>query len=41
MSFTLDDLAALIARRASAAPDSSYTSSLIAGGQAKAGKKFS
>ena len=40
MSFTLDDLAALIASRAKASADSSYTSSLIAGGQAKAGKKF-
>ena len=40
MSFTLDDLAALIAHRASTAQDTSYTSSLIAGGQAKAGKKF-
>ena len=40
MSFTLDDLAKLIASRASASGDTSYTSSLISGGQAKAGKKF-
>ena len=40
MSFTLDDLTKLIANRAHESADSSYTSSLIAGGQAMAGKKL-
>ena len=40
MSFSLDDLVVLIAARASASGDQSYTRSLIDGGQAKAGKKL-
>ena len=40
MSFSLDELTKLIASRAHESADSSYTSSLIAGGQAKAGKKL-
>lgn len=38
--FTLDDLTALIAQRASASADQSYTRMLIEGGQAKAAKKL-
>jgi len=40
MSFSLDDLVVLIAARASASGDQSYTRSLIDGGPAKAGKKL-
>ena len=39
-AFTLDTLAALIASRASALADASYTRSLIDGGAARGGKKF-
>ncbi|WP_294533833.1 phosphoribosyl-ATP diphosphatase [uncultured Rhodoblastus sp.] len=39
-SFTLDDLARLIASRASAPADSSYTRSLLDGGAARIAKKF-
>ena len=39
-AFTLDDLAALIASRAAATADASYTRSLIDGGVARTGKKF-
>ena len=39
-AFTLDDLAALIASRAVATADASYTRSLLDGGVARVGKKF-
>jgi phosphoribosyl-ATP pyrophosphohydrolase len=39
-SFTLDDLARLIAARAMADADSSYTRSLLDGGAARIAKKF-
>jgi phosphoribosyl-ATP pyrophosphohydrolase len=39
-AFTLADLAAIVARRAAAAPEESYTAKLIAGGPAKAAKKL-
>ena len=38
--FTLKDLEAIIARRAKASPDESWTAKLMAGGMEKAGKKF-
>ena len=38
--FTLNDLEAIIARRAKASPDESWTAKLVAGGMEKAGKKF-
>lgn len=39
-AFTLDDLARLIASRAAADADSSYTRSLLDGGAARIAKKF-
>jgi len=39
-SFTLDDLARIVAERAAAPPDASYTAKLIAGGPARAAKKL-
>ncbi|MDB5648456.1 phosphoribosyl-ATP diphosphatase [Methylobacterium sp.] len=38
--FTLNDLEALVADRAAASPDSSYTAKLLAGGPAKPAKKL-
>ena len=38
--FTLEDLARIVAERASAPPDQSYTAKLIAGGPARAAKKL-
>src|SRR5829696_6340166 len=38
--FTLPDLAALVAERAAASPDESYTAKLLAGGPARAAKKL-
>ena len=38
--FSLQDLAAIIAQRASASPDSSYTKSLLDQGTARAAKKM-
>ena len=38
--FTLSDLEALVAVRAEAPPDQSYTAKLLAGGPAKAAKKL-
>lgn len=38
--FTLSDLEALIAHRAEASPDESYTAKLLAGGPAKPAKKL-
>jgi phosphoribosyl-ATP pyrophosphohydrolase len=38
--FTLDDLAAIIAERAGASAESSYTKSLLDGGPARAAKKM-
>ncbi len=40
MTFTLATLQAIIRERASAAPDSSWTAQLLAGGPAKTAKKF-
>jgi len=40
MAFTLDDLEAIIARRAGAAPDESWTARLVAAGPARIAKKF-
>ena len=40
MSFTLDDLDAIVAARASAQADESYTRSLIEGGPARCAKKL-
>jgi phosphoribosyl-ATP pyrophosphohydrolase len=40
MAFTLEQLDAFLAERATAAPDQSYTAKLIAGGPAYAGKKL-
>ena len=40
MAFTLSDLAAIVAARASAPPDQSYTAKLLAGGPEKAAKKL-
>ncbi|MGC4409177.1 phosphoribosyl-ATP diphosphatase [Rhizobium rosettiformans] len=39
-SFTLDDLEAIVASRAEADPDQSWTAKLVAGGQDKAAKKL-
>jgi phosphoribosyl-ATP pyrophosphohydrolase len=39
-SFTLDDLAAIIAARANASASASYTKSLLDGGPARAAKKL-
>lgn len=39
-AFTLDSLAALVARRASAQADTSYTRSLLDAGMARCAKKF-
>ncbi|MDJ1158729.1 phosphoribosyl-ATP diphosphatase [Chelatococcus sp. SYSU_G07232] len=39
-AFTLDDLARIVAERAGASPEVSYTAKLIAGGAAKAAKKL-
>src|SRR6478736_2847269 len=39
-SFTLEDLARIIAARAAAPPDESYTAKLLADGPAKAAKKL-
>ena len=38
--FSLNDLAALVDRRAGTAPDASYTAKLLAEGPARAGKKL-
>jgi len=38
--FTLSDLEAIVATRAQAAPDQSWTAKLVAGGQPKAAKKL-
>lgn len=38
--FTLEDLAAIVAQRAAASPDVSYTAKLIDGGIGKAAKKL-
>jgi phosphoribosyl-ATP pyrophosphohydrolase len=38
--FTLDDLARIVAQRASASPEESYTAKLIAAGPARAAKKL-
>ncbi|MCJ2033500.1 phosphoribosyl-ATP diphosphatase [Methylobacterium sp. J-068] len=38
--FTLDDLEALVAERATASPDMSYTAKLLLGGPAKSAKKL-
>lgn len=40
MTFTLRDLEAVVARRAEAPADQSYTAKLLAGGQARAAKKL-
>jgi phosphoribosyl-ATP pyrophosphohydrolase len=40
MSFTLADLERIVAERASASPDESYTAKLIAGGPARLAKKL-
>ena len=39
-AFTLADLARIVAERAAASPDQSYTAKLIAGGPARAAKKL-
>jgi phosphoribosyl-ATP pyrophosphohydrolase len=39
-TFTLDDLACLVAERASASPEESYTAKLLADGPARAAKKL-
>lgn len=39
-AFTLDDLARLVAERAAAPPDRSYTAKLLADGPARAAKKL-
>ncbi|UJW75500.1 phosphoribosyl-ATP diphosphatase [Rhizobium sp. SL42] len=39
-AFTLSDLEAIVAKRAKAAPDQSWTAKLVAGGQNKAAKKL-
>ena len=39
-AFTLSDLERIVAERASASPDESYTAKLIAGGPARSGKKL-
>ncbi|CAH0338812.1 phosphoribosyl-ATP diphosphatase [Rhizobium sp. CECT 9324] len=38
--FSLSDLEAIVAKRANATPDESWTAKLVAGGQAKAAKKL-
>ena len=38
--FTLDDLARIVADRAAASPETSYTAKLLAGGPARAAKKL-
>jgi phosphoribosyl-ATP pyrophosphohydrolase len=38
--FTLDDLETIVAERAKASPDSSWTAKLVAAGQTKAAKKL-
>ncbi len=38
--FTLDDLARIVAERAAAPPETSYTAKLLAGGPARAAKKL-
>jgi phosphoribosyl-ATP pyrophosphohydrolase len=38
--FSLADLETIVARRAAASPEESWTARLVAGGQAKAAKKF-
>ena len=40
MSFSLSDLEAILAARAAAAPDESYTASLVAAGMPKAARKL-
>lgn len=40
MSFTLQDLERIVAARAAAPPEESYTAKLIAGGPARAAKKL-
>lgn len=40
MAFTLADLEAIVAARANASPDVSYSAKLLAGGPARAAKKF-
>ena len=40
MAFTLSDLEDIVARRAAASPDESWTAKLVAAGQGKAAKKF-
>jgi phosphoribosyl-ATP pyrophosphohydrolase len=39
-AFTLEDLARIVAERAAASPEVSYTAKLIAGGPARAAKKL-
>lgn len=39
-AFSLSDLEAIVAKRANATPDESWTAKLVAGGQAKAAKKL-
>ena len=39
-AFALPDLARIVAERAAASPDESYTAKLIAGGPARAAKKL-
>jgi phosphoribosyl-ATP pyrophosphohydrolase len=39
-AFSLSDLEAIVAKRANATPDDSWTAKLVAGGQAKAAKKL-
>jgi phosphoribosyl-ATP pyrophosphohydrolase len=39
-TFSLDDLARIVAQRADASPDISYTAKLLAGGPLKAAKKL-
>ena len=40
MAFTLSDLEDIVARRAAASPDESWTAKLVAAGQGKVAKKF-
>lgn len=40
MPFSLTDLEALVAARANASPETSYSAKLLAGGPARAAKKF-
>jgi len=39
-TFSLDDLARIVAERAKVSPDESYTAKLVADGQGRAAKKF-